>query len=241
MTIQNKRPIGSTVWRDSGVDVLGVTKYIPKHNVVTLTKCPRHNARTYADHALIGGQFLALNTHNGKYAIRTDILWRGFEHKQQMLNKYRRVYQIRLESPTFFSEDECKKFRLALQKLRNKLRRYYDTEHIGYLYVRENSSDKGWHFHIVIWIDGKKCNNSHVAWDMWNNILWDVDVLTRFRKDGLPNTLKKIPARMVKANDSNGISEAVRVWTYLAKTRTKGKGGVNTRDFSISHFGRSNG
>ena len=241
MTIQNKRSRGSTVWRDSDTDVLGVTKYIPKHNVVTLTKRPRHNARTYADHALIGGQFLALNTHNGKYAVRTDILWRGFEQKQQMLSKYRRLCQIRLESPTFFSQAECNKFRLALQKLRNQLRKYYDTEHIGYLYVRENSTDKGWHFHIVIWIDGKKCNNSHVAWDMWNNILWDADVLTRFRKDGLPNTLKKIPAHMVKANDPTGISEAVRVWTYLAKTRTKGKGRVNTRDFSISHFGRSHG
>jgi len=239
MPTQNKCSIGSTVWRDGATDALGVTKYIPKHNVLTLTKRPRHNARTYADHALINGHVLALNTHNGKYAVRTDILWRGFEHKLQMLSKYHRLCQIRLETPTFFSEAECKKYRRAFQKLRKKLRKHYNTEHIGYLYVRENSSDKGWHFHIVIWVDGKKCNNSHVAWDMWNKLLWDADVLKPFRQDGFPNTLKKIPARMIKANDSSSLSEAVRVWTYLAKTRTKGKGSLNTRDFSISQFSKA--
>ena len=238
MTIQNKRSRGSTVWRDSDTDVLGVTKYIPKHNVVTLTKRPRHNARTYADHALIAGKFLALNTHNGKYAVRTDILWRGFERMQQMLAKCHRLCQIRLETPTFFSEAECKKFRHAFQKLRKQLRKHYNTEHIGYLYVRENSTDKGWHFHIVIWIDGKKCNNSHVAWGMWNKLLWDADVLKPFRQDYVPNTLKEIRARMVKASDPNSLSEAVRVWTYLAKTRTKGMGSLNTRDFSISQFSK---
>ena len=236
MQILNKRSRGSTVWRNGAADALGVTKYIPKHNVLTLTKRPRHNARTYADHALINAHVLALNTHNGKYAVRTDILWRGFERMQQMLSKYRRLCQIRLETPTFFSEAECKKFRYAFQKLRKQLRKHYNTEHIGYLYVRENSTDKGWHFHIVIWIDGKKCNNSHVAWDMWNKLLWDADVLTQFRQDGLPNTLREIPARMVRSNDSHSVSEAVRVWTYLAKTRTKGKGSLNTRDFSVSQF-----
>jgi len=236
MISQKKSLRGATVWRDGATDALGVTKYIPKHNVLTLTKRPRHNARTYADHALINGYVLALNTHNGKYAVRTDILWRGFERMQQMLAKYHRLCQIRLETPTFFSEAECKKFRLALQKLRNRLRKYYNTEHIGFLYVRENSSQKGWHFHIVIWIDGKKCNNSHVAWDMWNKLLWDADVLTQFRQDGLPNTLREIPARMVKNNYSHSVSEAVRVWTYLAKTRTKGKGRANSRDFSVSQF-----
>ena len=238
MQILNKRSRGSTVWRNGAADALGVTKYIPKHNVLTLTKRPRHNARTYADHALINAHVLALNTHNGKYAVRTDILWRAFERMQQMLNKYHRLCQIRLETPTFFSEAECKKFRYAFQKLRKQLRKHYNTEHIGYLYVRENSTDKGWHFHIVIWIDGKKCNNSHVTWDMWNKLLWDADVLTQFRQDGFPNTLKKIPARMVKASDPNSLSEAVRVWTYLAKTRTKGKGSLNTRDFSISQFSK---
>jgi len=238
MQILNKRSRGSTVWRNGAADALGVTKYIPKHNVLTLTKRPRHNARTYADHALINAHVLALNTHNGKYAVRTDILWRGFERMQQMLSKYRRLCQIRLETPTFFSEAECKKFRYAFQKLRKQLRKHYNTEHIGYLYVRENSTDKGWHFHIVIWIDGRKCNNSHVAWDMWNTLLWDADVLKPFRQDYVPNTLKEIRARMVKANDPNSLSEAVRVWTYLAKTRTKGKGSLNTRDFSISQFSK---
>ena len=238
MQILNKRSRGSTVWRNGAADALGVTKYIPKHNVLTLTKRPRHNARTYADHALINAHVLALNTHNGKYAVRTDILWRGFERMQQMLSKYRRLCQIRLETPTFFSEAECKKFRYAFQKLRKQLRKHYNTEHIGYLYVRENSTDKGWHFHIVIWIDGRKCNNSHVAWDMWNTLLWDADVLKPFRQDYVPNTLKEIPARMVKANNSNSLSEAVRVWTYLAKTRTKGMGSLNTRDFSISQFSK---
>ena len=233
MPIQRKSLRGLTAWRNGVTNGLGVTLYIPKHNVVTLTKRPRHNARTYADHALIGGQFLALNTHNGKYAVRTDILWRGYEDMRSMLKKYSRVCQLRIETPTFFTEAECKKFRDAFQKLRGALRKHYRTKNIGYLYVRENSTDKGWHFHVVIWIDGKKCDNSHVAWDMWNNILWDADVLTRFRKDGLPNTLKKIPARMVKANDSNSVSEAVRVWTYLAKTRTKGKGRANSRDFAV--------
>jgi len=238
MQILNKRSRGSTVWRNGAADALGVTKYIPKHNVLTLTKRPRHNARTYADHALINAHVLALNTHNGKYAVRTDILWRGFERMQQMLSKYRRLCQIRLETPTFFSEAECKKFRYAFQKLRKQLRKHYNTEHIGYLYVRENSTDKGWHFHIVIWIDGRKCNNSHVAWDMWNTLLWDADVLKPFRQDYVPNTLKEIRARMVKASDPNSLSEAVRVWTYLAKTRTKGKGSLNTRDFSISQFSK---
>ena len=238
MPAQNKRLSGTTVWGDGATDALGVTKYIPKHNVVTLTKRPRHNARTFADHALIGGKFLALNTHNGKYGIRTDILWRGYEDMRRMLKKYPRVCQLRLETPTFFNEAECKKFRDTFQKLRDALRNYYGTKHTGYLYVRENSTDKGWHFHIVIWIDGKKCNNSYVAWDMWNKLLWDADVLTLFRKDYVPNRLKEIPARMVKSNDSHSVSEAVRVWTYLAKTRTKGKGRLNTRDFAISQFSK---
>ena len=50
--------------------------------------------------------------------------------------------------------------------------------------------------------------------------------------------LKEIRARMVKANDPNCLSESVRVWTYLAKTRTKGMGSLNTRDFSISQFSK---
>ena len=231
----------TTYWRSSESDVLGVYKYIPFPNTCVLNRKPRHDSRTNADYVLIDGDLLKVNTHEGKYEVRTDIVWSGYQRMKWLQQKCKRIFQIRLETPTFKSEVECKKFTRVLDMLIRFAKRNYNTKYVQYLYVRENSSNRGWHYHLVVWIDGKVCRNQHVIWQKWNQLLWDAHLLIEIDKHGRPNEIKKVKGGgvMVKLSDPYGTAAAVRVWSYLAKPRTKGRGGLNTRDFQTSMLPRT--
>ena len=209
----------------------------PTHGTVChLNGKPKHCASTNADYIEIDGSTLKLNTHGGKYAVRTDITWSAYQQMKWMMARYRRLCQIRLETPTFYSEDECEKFTKQFKYLLSDLKKHYSTKHIGYLWVRENSRQRGWHFHIVLWIDGKQCQSSYVATKLWNERLWRAQLLTKLTSDNKLNELREIKSKKFFSDDQDAVSEAVHAWTYLAKPRTKGLGRVNTRDFSVSQL-----
>ena len=96
-------------------------------------------------------------------------------------------------------------------------------------------------YHIVLWIHGKLCRSQHVIWQKWNQLLWEAHLLTQLNKHGCPNELIKVKGggRMVKLKDPEGVSSAVRAWSYLAKPQTKGRGALNTRDFQTSMLPRT--
>ena len=231
----------TTYWRSTKADSLGVYRYIPFPNTCVLNRKPRHDARTNADYVLIDGDLLKVNTHKGKYEVRTDIVWSGYWCMKWMRNKYKRIYQIRLESPSFEREEECQKFSREFKKLIRFIKKYYNAKDVQYLYVREYSDKKSWHFHIVLWIDGKLCRSQYVIWQKWSQILWDAHLLTELNKHDSANGLHMVKkgGQMLKLSDPNGTLAAVRAWSYLAKPRTKGRGALNTRDFQTSMLPRT--
>jgi len=231
----------TTYWRCTKADSLGVYRYIPFPNTCVLNRKPRHDSRTNADYVLIDGDLLEVNTHKGEYEVRTDIVWSGYQRMKWLQQKCKRIFQVRLETPTFKNEAECKKFVRVLDVLIRFVKRHYNTKYVQYLYVREKSSNRGWHYHLVIWIDGKACRNQHLIWQKWNQLLWDAHLLTKQDKHGRPNEIKKVKGGgvMVKLSDPNGTSAAVYAWSYLAKPRTKARGSLNTRDFQTSTLPRT--
>jgi len=213
---------------------VGVNRYIPSSECIEIRSKPAYDKRTNVRCIRIDGYCLGLNTHEGKYEVRLDIVWQAFKQMIWMLQKYKRLCQIRLETPTFISESECSKFRRAFKQLIEMLKRHYTTAKVGYLYVREKSSNRGWHYHVVLWIDGKKCNSGHVAWELWNQILWKAELLTKMNKDEKLNELRKVESRLVHLKDRETIFDATYGWSYLAKPRTKGRGAAHSRDFVVS-------
>ena len=218
---------------------VGVNRYIPSCECIEIRSKPAYDKRTNASCIRINGYCLGLNTHEGKYEVRLDIIWQAFKQMIWMLQKYKRLCQIRLETPTFINEPECSKFRKAFKQLIKILKRHYSTDKIGYLYVREKSSSRGWHYHVVLWIDGKKCNSGHVAWDLWNQILWRAELLTKINKVERLNELRKVESKLVRLNNQDSIKDATHAWSYLAKPRTKGRGAAHSRDFVVSQLGAS--
>ena len=231
----------TTYWCNTDVDEVGVYKYIPFPNTCVINRKPRHDARTNADHVVIDGDLLEVNNHKGECEIRADIMWSGYKRMKWMLNKYKRVYQIRLESPSFKDEAECQKFSREFERLIRFIKRYYDAKDVQYLYVRELSNTRSWHFHVVLWIYGKLCNTQYIIWQKWSQLLWESHLLSRQNKHGGYNELHKVKGGgvMVKLSDPNGTSAAVHAWSYLAKPRTKARGALNTRDFQTSMLPRT--
>ncbi|SQD79597.1 YagK/YfjJ domain-containing protein [Moritella yayanosii] len=162
-----------------------------------------------------------------KTGIRTEILEQGFKQLDIMMTEYSKVSVILLQlHPDKFTEDNAI-ITQFLVRLKKKIKKQYNCK-IGYLWVREQSSAEAQHYHMVIMVNGHKCNNAYAIGKMCDEI-WEGPTDTNFSYR-VKNRLYRI--ERYKGNDHELRAARMRM-SYMAKNETK-EFNRNTNSFGVS-------
>jgi len=169
-----------------------------------------------------------INTHDGKYVCRADILNSGIGQLLAMLSFHSRVLTIRVD--LHMREYEASNIRISkfINKLRKWLACHYKMKRIGYLWVREQERAKSQHYHLILYLDGNKIRYPSKI-NKWIREYWI------WHDQPKPPTIKNCYT-MVHRDDKESLDESVYRMSYLAKKRGKGYGGPKTRDYSSSRI-----
>lgn len=196
------------------------------HTTLTLDSKPQKGSLTNASFVQHGANLYKINTGSeGEYEVRTDILYPAIQQMEAMLSHHNKVYQIRLESHSEQYGSDNKAFTKMLRALKKWLVSK-GHKRVAYLWVREKEKAKGYHYHAVLWLDGNKIQNPWAVQQRWEG-------LHKKRGHSHPWRVKTV-TRMIHRDKLDTKSDAVYAYSYLAKSRSKGYGDRNTRDFSAS-------
>lgn len=113
-----------------------------------------------------------------------------------------------------------------LTRIRNYINREYQTNNIGYVWVREIEKSKGQHYHLAIFISGKA-------------IKYPKRLIENIKEKWEPR-YSQIPKNSYYFIDQNNKQEqlpkAVKRLSYLAKTRGKGYRDTQAKDYGTSRL-----
>lgn len=177
------------------------------------------NASTYS----LDSKDYAINTHDGEYGIREDILYPMILQMEAMLSYHSKVYQIRLEAHSKEYDGENHVFTADMQRLVKWLKGK-GHKRVAYCWVREKDRSKHYHYHIVIWLNGHLIRTPDSVLRRWDEIL------------GARQHWVRPTTPMIHRSKPEAQSGAIYIASYMAKERTKGYGDRGTRDFSTSHL-----
>jgi len=186
---------------------------------------PAKGSVTYASTYSLFAKEYAINTHDGQYGIRADILHPMIKQMVAMLSYHNKVYQVRLEAHSKEYDGENQVFTADLQRLVKWLKRK-GHKRVAYCWVREKDRSKHYHYHIVIWLNGDAIRSPDSVYRRWDRIL-----------GANQKWVRSTP--MIHRNKPETQSRAIYIASYLAKQRTKGYGDRGTRDFSTSQLKRN--
>ncbi|NRQ22736.1 inovirus-type Gp2 protein [Marinobacterium sp. xm-m-312] len=189
------------------------------------TSKPAKGSVTYVSTYLLDGREYAINTWNGQYGIREDILHPMIRQMEAMLSYHSKVYQIRLEAHSKDYDGENKSFTADIHRLIKWLKGK-GHKRVSYCWVREKDRSKNYHYHIVIWLNGHLIRSPDSVYRRWDAIL-----------GANQKWVRSTP--MILRSKSETQSGAIYTASYLAKERTKGYGDKGTRDFSTSQLKRN--
>lgn len=204
---------------------------IPSNHIsLTLDSKPQKGSLTNASYIQHGDNLYRINTGSeGEYEVRTDILYPAILQMEAMLSHHNKVYQIRLESHSEQYGSDNKAFTQMLRALKKWLISK-GHKRVAYLWVREKEKAKGYHYHAVLWLDGNKIQNPWAVQQRWEELHDKRGHSHPWRVDP--------PIPMIHRAKPETQSEAVYIFSYLAKQRSKGYGDIGTRDFSTSELKR---
>jgi len=162
-----------------------------------------------------------------KSGIKKEILEQSFKQLDVMMSYYSKVTVILLQlHPDQFTEDNAVMTRFFV-KFKKKLEKKYKSK-IGYLWVREQNTAEAQHYHLVVLINGHKCNNSYTVNKICGEI-WQGPMDTNFSY----RVKNRIYCIKQYLNDNRELRAVRMRLSYMAKKETK--------DFSkyTKSFGRS--
>ncbi|NVK31097.1 MAG: inovirus-type Gp2 protein [Gammaproteobacteria bacterium] len=183
---------------------------------------PAKGSLTNASKIVIKDKSYDINTHYGKYEVRTDILWPMVDQLEAMLSYHSKVYQIRLEAHSKHYDGKNKEFTSDLSKLLKWLKGK-GHKRVAYCWVREKDRSKHFHYHLVLWLNGHIIDKPRSVYMRWDTILGATQEWVR-------------STPMIHRNKPETHSKGIYTASYLAKQRTKGYGDKGTRDFSTSQL-----
>jgi len=191
------------------------------------TSKPAKGSVTYAKTYSLFGKEYAINTWDGEYGIREDILHPMIHQMEAMLSYHSKVYQVRLESHDKRYSGDNRAFTHRLRVLIKRLKGRGDLR-IAYCWVREKDRSKHYHYHLVLWVNGQKTNSAWAIQTHWEEIHQETGA-------SAPHRPRK-PTPMIHRSQPETQSGAIYTASYMAKERTKGYGDKGTRDFSTSQL-----
>ncbi|MDX7704901.1 YagK/YfjJ domain-containing protein [Aeromonas caviae] len=163
--------------------------------------------------------------NSAKSGCYTQILRRGIEQLTTMVSIYRRVLFIRFDLHHPQSAPTSEHVSAFIEAARKLVLRSYQTEHLGFLWVREQEKVQRQHYHLVLMLDGDKIRHPGKLLEALDKI-W-------VRRGGTTS----IPTKPYLFIDQPALlAEAVYRASYLAKARGKGFRPNGTRDFGCSRI-----
>lgn len=176
-------------------------------------------------HFQIAGETFGIhnNARLGCYEeILTDLYWQ----LSNLLSHHSRILFLRLDVRVYeYSKDNSLLTRW-IRQLKRRLKSYFGFTRVSYLWVRELSRVENHHYHLVLLLDGNKCQHPKNV----IRIAEDVAYQCQMPKPYTP----KNPYLKISRGDSEKFSSAMYRGSYLAKTRSK-QCGKKIRSFGSSN------
>ena len=114
-----------------------------------------------------------------------------------------------------------------LNRAKQKLKRNYGLDKIGYLWVREKENAKNQHYHLVLLLDGDKINHPSKLTKTLR-IMW--------KSNGFMPTIQNPYYLMNKHNHEVIKQDVIERVSYLAKVRGKGYRDSQAKDYQTSRL-----
>lgn len=162
---------------------------------------------------------------------RPDILKTLIGQLESVLSHHSKVFVIRFDIRLYDYTPDNNLMTTFNRHFHRWIKRQYNTNRIGFGWVREQERAKQQHYHYAIFLDGHKTNQhweitnrARTIWDNLNGSLW------------VPDN----PTYMLNRTDTLETQKAIYRISYLAKYRGKGMRyrPIQTKDYGTSRVPR---
>lgn len=184
---------------------------------------------TKSDYYQYGDWVFEINSRpSGCY---TPMLKRSIEQLLICLDKWKRVFVLRLDLHNHIKTDDSKTISRYLDDgVKPYLKKHYGIADIGYIWTRETERAKSQHYHLALFLDGDKIQHSRKLNKALKKI-WS-DNTAGNRTVGHPDKCFHY------IEDEESLNGAVYRISYLAKARGKGYRPPQNKDYGASRLKR---
>lgn len=200
--------------------------------------------KTLATELEIDGRLLPINTWNGKRACYVEPLKLIKREMDAMLSWHEKVLMVKVD--IHVHADVVGDTNAIITDYLERMREWvggkqYNAKRMGYVWVREVSSQNGLHYHVWLMINGKDAKSGHYFIEKSRQIV-ERHSHRGYRNAPYPpkskDGIKKEYFYLVKRADDSKYEKAFYHASYLAKERTKDKHNLSIKgkNFSASRI-----
>jgi len=160
--------------------------------------------------------------------IYKEIMQKMIEQLSAAIKLHKRLLVVRFDLHSYDFDNNSRKVSLFRKAIIQWIERNYNTQQVGYVWVREQERSKKQHYHFALFIDGNKIRHPkkllEVIADKWS--------YTDHHNNHMP--VVKNPYYFV--DNEKALSDAIYRISYLAKERSKGHRPDQAKDYSTSRL-----
>lgn len=196
--------------------------------------------KTLATEIEIDGKVLPINTWNGERACYVEVLKSIKREFDAMQSWHEKVLMVRID--VHAHADDVGDTNAIMTDYLDRMREWvggkqYNAKKMGYVWVREVSTQNGLHYHVWLMINGKDAKSGY------NFIEKSRQIVERHSHRGYRNVpyppkskdgIEKKYFYLVKRGDDKGYEKAFYHASYWAKERTKDKHNLSPKGKNYS-------
>jgi len=191
-----------------------------------MKKTKNRKTEHYSEFVVIGGEKLFINSRK-KQGVYLEIL-EGFVRQLDIaLSIHKRLMVYRFDLKVKQYSNNNKVMSNFINRTKQWIKRSYDIDNIGYVWVREHEQSKKLHYHLAIFLDGDKIRYPNKLFkklkEMW-------------KPHGHMPTIANPYYFIDKHNQFIVRGEVIYRVSYLAKIRAKGYRHPQTKDYGTSRL-----
>lgn len=200
--------------------------------------------KTLATEVEIDGELLPINTWNGDRACYVEVLKSIKREFDAIQSWHEKVLMVRVDIHAY--ADDVGDTNAIMTDYLTRMREWvagkqYNAKRMGYVWIREVSSQNGLHYHLWLMINGKDAKSGHYFIEKSRQIV-ERHSHRGYRNAPYPPKSKdgitKEYFYLVKRGDDHERNRAFYHASYLAKVRTKDKHNLSPKgkNFSASRI-----
>lgn len=199
--------------------------------------------KTFQTEIKIGGELLRINTWGGEKACYVEVLQAIHREMDSMLSWHEKVLMVRVDIHAYADDVGSTNSIMTdyLSRMREWVAGKYNAKRLGYIWVRETSTNKGLHYHLWLMVDGNSAKSGHYFIEKSRQIV-ERHSHRGYRNAPYPpkseNGIVKKYFYLVRRGDEQTYRDAFYHASYLAKERTKDKHNLSPKgkNFSASRI-----